>query len=406
MILSRIAGLLMMLAAVSMVGAGCMPPAQRGLVRVAPGASERFSLAMRMGYLGTFEREMVPGQVRRALFDDQLPTGEARTGKLGDYVLENGHVLAAISNVDGTARGGRLIDLGRKPATLDGLDGLDHEVLGGSVVYDALKTGFDETTNTAYVEVSGRIDRGARDGSLFTVSTRYDAAPGIEGIVVHTHIKLDRGALDPEEQVALFDERLHARDAEGPIVDATNAVGATMGSKGAYMLRPLFDGAAITSSSTAPRMLVGVESAPPLGDSIVITRIVTPLERPDTAALAVAVARIDGRGIGDIEVKVTPRTRAARFPMRGHLAFVSSDGARFDVCGVETRGEDSHFAATIPSGRYTVFFENERVASLGDELEIEPDRVAIVSISVGNRDEGIPATSSACITRAAHDPPR
>ncbi|NUP06353.1 MAG: hypothetical protein HOW73_09880 [Polyangiaceae bacterium] len=380
--------------------AACAPPAQRGMVYVAPGASERFQLAMRMGYLGTFDREMVPGQVRRAMFEDQLPQGDARTGRVGDYVLENGHVLAAITAIDGSARGGKLVDLARKPKSLDGLDGLDLDVLGQRVVYDSLKTGNDDTTQTAYIEVSGRIDRAAADGSLLTVSTRYDAAPGIDGIVVHTHIKLDRGTLSPGEGgPGLLDEQLRAKNPESPIVDATNGFGASMGSSGAYLFRPLFDGATLTAEQQAPRFVVGVDHAPTLGDSIVVTRIVTPLERPDTGALAVAVAKTEGRGIGDIEVRVAPKGKGARFPNRGDLAFVSSSGARYEVCDVDTSGEDSHFGATLPAGQYTVFFNNRELASAGAPIDIEADRVAFLTVAASARSDAGDVAPSACPLR-------
>lgn len=393
-----------LLGAMSLGSSGCAAPMQQGEVIVAPGASERFMLAMSMGYLGNFDREMVPGQVRRALLEDQLPDGKARSARVGDYVLENGHVLAAITNVDGTSRGGRLVDLARKPGSTDGLGRLEHDVLGRHLVYDSLKTGKDEATNAAYVEVSGRVDLTAADappgsGALLTVSTRYDAAPGIEAIVVHTHVKLDRGSLaDVAPELDLLDERLVAEGAGEPLLDAVAGAGAAMGKEGAYMLRPLFDGASLTVDAGAPRMRINVSAAPTEGDSIVITRVVTPLERPDSGALAVAVAKTEGRGIGDVEVRVAPKSRGAGFPNRGDLAFVGANGARFDVCNIDTSGEDSHFPATMPAGKYTVHFLNKDLQTEPVSIEIEENRVAFLTLFATSRSSSAPVEPARCPT--------
>lgn len=377
----------------------CAAPIQQGEPYVAPGASERFMLAMSMGYLGTFEREMVPGQVRRALLPDQLPKGAAVSAKLGDYVLENGHVLAAITNIDGTERGGRLVDLARKPKSSDGIERLEHEVLGKKVVYDALKIGVEPTTQTAFVEVSGRVDATDVGGPILMVSTRYDAAPGIEAIVVHTHFKVEQGSLSAESSANLLDEKLLVVGSDGPIVDTANGYGATLGKDGAYLYRPLFDGATLTASASAPRVLVGVKDVANDGDGIIVTRSVSPLERPDTAALAVALARTEGRGIGEIEVRVNAAQRGVRLPNHGDLAFVAPDGARYDVCGLDTTGEDSHFPAKLPAGRYKVGFQGIDGSSNSGEVEVITDRIAFITLHVG-RQSSKTALVSSCPAKA------
>lgn len=395
---------LFVIAALSSWLSGCSAPRQQGMIEVAPGAEDRFLLAMKMGYIGTFDKQLVPGQVRRALLPGQLPEGKARGARVGDYVLENGHVLAAITDVDGSERGGRLVDLARKPASMDGLDRIDLDVLGAPIVYDTLKTGFDDATQAAYVEVSGTLDRSAIDGTRFTVSTRYDAAPGVEAIVVHTHIKLEEGNLDTSNVGSgLLDERLYAKGASGPIVDSGSGFGASLGGDGAYLLRPLFEGARVTAAARGPRLIVDADSAPGAGDAVVITRMVAPLERSDTGALAVAVAKSEGRRIGDVEVRVAPRGGAG-FPSRGDLAFVGADGARVEVCDVDTSGEDSHFAATLPAGRYTVTFNNQRLRGEGAEIEIEPDRVSFLTVVARPKKDDVAPDASACITAARHAP--
>ena len=389
--------------------ASCAAPTQQGGVVVAPGAGERFMLAMSMGYLGSFDRAMVPGQVRRALLRDQLPSGPAATAKVGDYVLENGHLLAAVTNVDGTTRGGRLVDLARKPTQADGLDGLELEVLGEKVVYDALKTGRDEATFTAYVEVSGRIDATHRGGPLVTVSTRYDVAPGVDAIVVSTHIKLERGAFaEGDSAPSLFDETLVAKSPMPPIADVTAGFGATLGDGGGYLLRPMSDGASLTTTSISPRVRVPATQGPALGDAIVVTRVVSPLERADSSAVAVALAKTDGKGIGDIEVRVAPRGPGARYPKRGDLSFVSASGESFLACDLDATGDDSHFAASMPEGRYTMVFRNGALESEGVPVVIEKDRTGFTTVAAAVREkaEPTPPGPSACISPASHDPPR
>lgn len=397
---TRAAGLAL-LAAIVLLSA-CAAPAQNGGVFMAPGAAERLTLAMQMGYIG-FDREMVPGQVRRARLQDQLPAGEASSGRLGDYVLENGHVVASVTAIDGTLRGGRLVDLARKPAVVDGLELLDLQILGRSVVYDSLKTGFDETTLAAYVEVSGRIDVTAEGGPLLTISTRYDAAPGIEAIVVHTHIKWDRGDKAASEELPLMRESMRARNGVAPIVDGMGTFGASMGDGGGYLLRMLGEGATIVSSAGAPSLVVGVADGPAAeGDSILVSRIVSPLARADSAALAVAVARTQGGGVGDVEVRVAVRGSDRLFPVRGDLAFVSDEGARFEACGVSTRGEDSHFGASIPAGKYVVYFRNDKLSTEGQALTVEADRVAFLTLPAGSGSALHPPTAGGCISVAAH----
>lgn len=381
---------------------------QLGEPYIAPGASERFMLAMSMGYLGTFEREMVPGQVRRALLPDQLPKGKAVSSKLGDYVLENGHVLAAISDVDGTERGGRLLDLARKPKSSDGIERLDHEVFGKKVIYDSLKTGVEPSTQTAFVEVSGRVDARDVGGPVLMVSTRYDAAPGIEAIVVHTHFKVEQGSLAQDAGALasnLLDEKLFVvGSSEGPIVDTASGYGATLGKEGAYLYRPLFEGATLTASASAPRLLVSAREVEHDGDGIIVTRSVSPLERPDTAALAVALARTEGRAVGDIEVRVNASERGVRLPNHGDLAFESKDGQRYDVCGLDSTGEDSHFPATLPAGRYRVGFQGSDGSSNAAEIDIVKDRIAFVTLRVG-RQGGTPLPAPAPSCRRAAEPP-
>lgn len=359
--------------------AGCAAPVQNGGVAVLPGASERFILAMRMGYLGGFDREMVPGQVRQALLEDQLPGGAGRSGRAGDWVLENGHVLATITAIDGTARGGRLVDLALKPRGEDELEPSGLLALGQPVVYDTLKTGFDDPTSAAYVEVSARIDRRSEGGPLFTVSTRYDAAPGLRGVLVHTHVKLEDGAFDPNEARPLLEERLSARGAHTVSVQASGEHGASLGGEGGFLLRPIDLAGRVVAQGDRLGYVVDAAAAPPRGDGLVFSRLVSPLDRPDSAALAVAIARAKGDPVGDVEVRLASRGVGT---LRGDLSFVAEDGARYDVCDRWAHGADSHFDASLPAGRYTVWFQGKRLSGGGQSIVVEGDRLAWIDVPV------------------------
>jgi hypothetical protein len=360
--------------------AACAAPKQQGEVVIAPGATERALLAMRMGYIG-FEREKVPGQVRQASMPGLLPEGGASEGKLGDWVLENGHVVAAVTAIDGTRRGGRLIDLAKKPKSLDGLGSVELAVLGQAVIYDSLRTGFDSATNAAYIEVSGRVDMRASGGALLTVSTRYDAAPGIEAILLHTHVKVDSGSVDPASELPLLDEVLSAQGPARGVTDPEASFGASFGDHGGYIVRALGDPGSVATASVLPSFRVPASAAPATGGALVVTRVLAPLDRADTAALAVALAKTAGEPVGDVEVRIAVG-RGAHPPKKGSLTFVDAHGKRISVCSVDAKGEDSHFEAKLPAGVYTVSFDSAGLGSAPSKVRIEGERLAFVTVGV------------------------
>src|SRR5204862_7205184 len=96
-------------AALLVLAAGCGAPVQRDALVIAPGAGARLAIAMRYGY-GALKDVPRPAEVRRAVTPEQLLEGPGATGRLGDWVLENGGVIAVIARPDGTARGGKLVD--------------------------------------------------------------------------------------------------------------------------------------------------------------------------------------------------------------------------------------------------------------------------------------------------------
>ncbi len=387
---------------------GCTPPGQYGEVRVLPGASDRFELAMRMGYLGGFEREMVPGQVRRVAYLDQLPPGPARSGKIGDYVLENGHFIAAVTNVDGSARGGRLADISRKPQNDDGLGRVGLSVFGRVVVYDSLTTGYDEATRASFVEVSGVLDFATEEGPKLTVSTRYDAAPGVDGVLAHTHIKVERAAASPEwnqtEARPFVEETIGAyREKQATLVGEAGDFGAVFGANGGTFMRPLGPGRIERTNTdvntTGSELAWRVPGAllPNEGGAVVLTRMFGALERPDSAALAVAVAKSSGEPIGEVEVRFARFGQGVSPTQHGDLYFRSATGGIVARCDARTTGVDAHFAASLPEGRYDVVVRSSKILSVSTSLEVKGDRTEFVGVDALRTDAiEAPFATDAC----------
>ncbi len=67
---------------------------------------------MELGYRGVGDVKP-PATVHRIVSNDDLVGGAGATGKRGDYVLENGSLVAIVSNIDGRGRGGELVDVAR-----------------------------------------------------------------------------------------------------------------------------------------------------------------------------------------------------------------------------------------------------------------------------------------------------
>ncbi|MFO0549807.1 MAG: hypothetical protein U0271_15550 [Polyangiaceae bacterium] len=375
-----------------MAALGCEAPLQQGGVVFAPGAEARAVIAMRMGYLG-FDREAVPGQVRRVVYKDQLPEGSG-AGKIGDWVLENGPIVAVVTGLDGTARGGRLVDFARKPSMRDHLARVSPTVLGREVVYDSIVTGYDDSTAGSYVEVSGRVDLSSEGGPVVDVATRFDMGPGLELVVCHTNLKVVRGVVAPDAAPLLV-ERVRADAAATPVVDPSGAYGASLGDGAGYLVRPIGDVPTVQLIDGDPALVVPASAAPGAGEALVISRVITVLERADSAALAVALAQADGRDLGEIEVRVSPQ-KGKPSPRSVDLAFIPESGEPLALCDLRPTGEDSHYAARVPAGSYrivaadasaepvaadaTAADASDAVTPRGELVAIEANRLAFVTL--------------------------
>lgn len=387
-----------LLAAVAALAAisGCSAPGQAGEVTVLPGASERFELAMRFGYLGEFDREMVPGQVRKVTFTDQLLRGPDSSGRLADFALENGHVAAVISALDGSPRGGRLLDIGNKPKLHDGLPDSSLKVLGREVVYDSLRSGYDEATRAAYVETSGVLDLGP-EGPLLVVSTRFDAGPGVPGLLVHTHLEVKRGPAAPppngstepaiaaptdavplptREEPALLSERWSTSRAVTEGFD----FGAALGAEGGAFVRA-FQGV-VTAGREGLTWSVPRAELPAAGEVVVLSRLVGPLVRGDSAALHYARAKALGEPTGDLELRVDRFGAGTSPTQRGDIFFRDASGRAFAACELATTGGDAHFAVSLPAGAYDVVLRTAGGDSLPARVEVEGERTAFAGLTL------------------------
>lgn len=283
----------------SAAGLACGAPLQSGEILVLPGATERLIVAMRMGYAGAGEA-VAPARLERAVLDEQLPTGASATGRLGDWVLENDRVIAVVTRVDGTMRGGRLVDLTLGDAEHDALERFELGVAGRAVRYDAASTGRDETTGAVYVEVSGVVE--GLPGVV--VSTRYDVAPALPAVVVHTQVRgLGEGLRDTPGWIAdhlRFGgagrlELAAAPEDAGPSELAPGHA-AWVAERLSYLLRPLSESPLwLEPELGAPqRASVGLATSTP-DEPLLYSRIVAPLADASPDALTASLARLEGR---------------------------------------------------------------------------------------------------------------
>ncbi len=373
--------LLLLLVFLVVIGPACVSPEQHGGVVVQPGASERAMLLMRYGFLRLGDSEG-SAEAMRIARDELLPHGRAATARIGDYMLENNALVAVVGEIDGTTRGGRLVDMWRKPAGLDGLD--DHEtfVFGRLVTYETLRTGFDVGTGAAYIEVSAVIDRSSEGLPVVSVATRYDLAPAIDAVLAHTQVKVIRGEVDPGEPRPLVAERLRALDAAEATVDDKTAT--TIGEAQGYLLHPLTAPAELGADSTMARVSVPASPPPHPGAAFLFSRLCAPPERPGALALAVALARIEGAEVGEVRVQLVGGGRQLTRLGVGDVVLRRPDGSEVVARGALPCPPESAYVVYAPEGTYALGFRGalheavpSRAVTVGGEgaaatLEVAP----------------------------------
>jgi hypothetical protein len=173
------------------------------------------------------------------------------------------------------------------------------------------------------------------------------------------------------------------------VIDPDASYGASFGDHGGYIVRALGDPGSVSTASVLPSFRVPASAAPAAGGALVVTRVLAPLDRADTAALAVALAKTGGDPVGDVEVRVAVG-RGAHPPKKGSLTFIDANGKRVSVCSVDAKGEDSHFEAKLPAGDYTVSFDSAGIVSTPAKVRVEGERLAFVTVAV----YGVPADAA------------
>jgi hypothetical protein len=331
------------------VTAACAAPVQNGGVVVHPGAVERFLLAMRLGYGGAGEARP-SARVRRVALEGDLPTGAAATARRGDWLLENELVTAIVGDLGGP-HAGQLVDVAPAPTRRDAFGGLTAQVAGGAIRYRSVKSGEDAATGSAWVQLSGYAE--ARPE--LQVTTRYDLAADLSGVLVHTSITGPEGPLATPLGVG----DVAAFAASGGRIELGAHDAATIGGAAGYLLAPLGDPPFLVSASATGEATVGVagarvEVAP--REPYIYSRAVLVLERPDALALATTRAMATGQPVGEIELELVARLRAGESVDAGRIVFQrAGDDAPLELETRASRPGDRR-RITLPVGSYRVTF--------------------------------------------------
>lgn len=345
----------------------CSKPVQMGGVVLAPGAVERLRLAMRYGY--QVEGIPRPAEVRVAVGAEQIPGGEARSGRVGDWVLDNGVIVAVVARVDGSPRSGRLVDLVHGWEGLDDLRAFDTRVLGQPVRYEVASSGRDEALGSAYVVVSGEVDLSDAGGPIVAVETRYDVAPALDIVLISTRVRVTKAAALPDVGLEVDDDapderapeawtpqhptvedRLRVRDATLH-ADLDLPQVAALGPSSGYALQPLDDA---TPSDAQRGMAFRGGDLAEKGDWVLYSRAVVSLERPDTLSAELAAARAYAEPLGVLEVRLIPNSRATRSLGRLDFLLDRPGKPRLTAKGIVSCGTEGLYRLSVPVGPYTL----------------------------------------------------
>lgn len=347
----------------------CAAPAQEGSIVVLPGATERLIAAMHYGFQGVGEAKPA-ATVARITSTDELVLGAQANGKIGDWVLENGSLVVVIAAADGSPRSGALVDVARDPRRTDGLSRFETTVLGVPVRYTTLKSGTDDALGSAFVEVSGTA------GDV-VVSTRYDVAPDLDAVLVHT--SFTRRGPAPEGALDVAD-RLVVTPSDRALCEGAHC--ATFGAQ-SYVVKPLVEDGAVARDEHEGAVVVGLAPATIPEGAYVYSRLVAPLERPDSLALAAALSAADGRQLGEVQIELSPeRWSKDRAVAAGTFHFAPAKaGAAVDLAlGGSLRAGDV-VTVKVPTGGWSVVFENDGyLTAEGAHVDVRPGKVASVFV--------------------------
>jgi hypothetical protein len=313
------------------------------------------------------------------------PPGPASSARVGDYLLDNGIVAAAVANIDDSERSGNLVDLARwRGEGSDDLVALETTVLGSKVRYETLKTGYDKTLGAAYVAVTGRV---SKDGWAATVETRYDLASALEAVLVSTRVKVTEAqpVADGATAPSILVDRATTKGALGHLSNAEGPWVATLGDSSGYVLQAGDaeldrDGNGLVFGGTAPAKV---------GDAFLYSRTLTMMDRPDSLAAAVAFGRTTGAMMGELSVTLKgPGTALSP----GDLLITSKDPSPngspqepWVARSVPPCGVPATYSVRVPVGHYSVRFIGDRHRSTEPiDVEVESDLSSSVEAPVEN----------------------
>jgi hypothetical protein len=139
---------------------------------------------------------------------------------------------------------------------------------------------------------------------------------------------------------------------------------AWLGPRAGYLMRPLAEDP-FTSEPLdhGVRASFGVPAEEAAAGVVLFSRAVTPLQRPDTAAVAVALARARGRGVGEVELRLAGGRAALMSNERGDLSFSQPDGTVLSASGITPSGVPAGYVVTLPVGSYDAAFQGTALAS-------------------------------------------
>lgn len=289
----------------AIVGAACGSPAPYSASFAVPrSVAERIRAMESRGgprpdgpLRGEESTDRAPATVAEISESSRVLDGPSARGAIGDFVMENGHVMVVIARPDGSASGGTIVDLGATDARIDALARMDTLVAGAPVVYSTLETGTDGVGGV-FVEVLGHAGE-------VPVSTRYELRPGIDAVLIHTSF------VHPDTMsastFAAADSLLGEPGAEGRC-DRDHGPGqceVTDKERG-YVLCALVDRGPLEHVEDSGAVVVGVDASALARGAQVYSRYLAPLERPDSLAVASALAVARGQDLGEIELTLLP----------------------------------------------------------------------------------------------------
>lgn len=291
----------------------------------------------------------------------QLLDGDAATGELGDFVLDNGLVVVVVGAIDGSPRGGAIVDLAGARRT-DALASMETRVAGEQVRYDDLHAGVEPTSGAAFIEVVGEVAGAA-------ATTRYELYPGLDAVLIHT--AFHRPSTIPEEvKFAVADRLVGGADARATCnPDFGPGQCLLSGAGQSYVLDALHAQGANAGRVGDTSAIVGIEPSSCMPGPRLYTRFLAPLARPDSLAHLAALAVAHGEQVGDLDLTILPRpwspariVEPGRFwfaPLRGGLPVSLETAAPYHP--------GDRVTARVPEGDWYIWFTNDAYVSSGGE---------------------------------------